>query len=109
LVPFGEFENGANEATALRAHVASHTGCEAEREQQAHSRLVVGRSSSVDQLIWRKAIAEQSGVANLLQGHSIQFKLSASSNDTGQLVHEAEANVQSAESQCRDSRRGRRG
>ena len=106
----GEFENGADEATALRAHVTPHTGREAKREQQAHSSLVVRRSSSVDQLIGRKAIAEQCRVANLLKSNSIQLKLCTSSNDAGKLVHEAEANIQCAESQVRSiSRRWWRG
>ena len=106
LVSFGEFENSADEAAARRAHVAPHTWREAKREQQAHASLVVRWSSGVDQLIGRKAIAEQSRVANLLKSDSIKLKLRTSSNDAGKLAHEAEANIQRAEPRKVESTRG---
>jgi len=107
LLPVCQLEDGAHEATALRAMVATHAGSEAGEEQQAHPCLVVGWPSSVDELIGGEATAEQGRVTDLLQCHSIELQLRAPSNDARELVCEAQADVECAQPHWRGRVGGR--
>ena len=78
------------------------------REQQANTRLVLRRSTGVDERILKKFVSVKCRVTDLLQCIDVQGQCEAAREDGREFVREAEAHIECAKAERREKREWRR-